>query len=430
MKSSIVKFSTLGAVLLCALLFTGCGYNTMVSQREAVDGQWANVESQYQRRSDLIPNLVNTVQGYAQHEASVLTAVTNARTQAASITVDTDDPEAFEKYVEAQSQLSSSLSRLLAVAEAYPDLKANENFLDLQSQLEGTENRIATERNRYNEVVRTYNTTIQKFPGLITAKIFGFKEKAYFKAEPTAAAAPVVQFQSMKYRTFVRKLSLGQDDLEQIKHAVQEAEAKTSGEIALAIIPESASYAFWELLMALVTSILLLTAVFPLADSVYAWLSSVAWGERPWYLVAFYLLLCAVSVGLLYVAYNIPFIDSLIVPQRAKDHAVYARAMRYFTESGVYATTSHSGILIFVSYFEHQVRIVADRGISQKISQDLWNLIADEMAEQLAKKNVKEAFLGAVTRAGDLLAEYFPSQGQKQNELSDGLVILENDVWA
>ncbi len=194
MKSSGMKILTLS--VLCALCFalTGCGYNNMVSQREAVDSQWANVESQYQRRSDLIPNLVNTVQGYAQHEASVLTAVTEARTQASSITVNTDDPEAFEKYVEAQAQLSSSLSRLLAVAEAYPDLKANENFLDLQSQLEGTENRIATERNRYNDVVRTYNTTIQKFPGLITAKIFGFKEKSYFKADSSASVAPVVQF--------------------------------------------------------------------------------------------------------------------------------------------------------------------------------------------------------------------------------------------
>ncbi len=234
----------------------------------------------------------------------------------------------------------------------------------------------------------------------------------------------------MNYNSFVKKLSLGEKDFEEIKDAVSNAEKRTSGEIALAVIPESSSYAFWELLTAVVTALLLAIALFPIADGIYSWLCGIFWGERPWYLAAFFMTVCALAVILLYLAYNIPAIDSIVVPQAARHHAVYARAMRYFTESGVYDTSNHSGVLIFVSYFEREVRIIADRGISEKISQDLWNLIADEISESFSKKNVKEAFVNAVNRCADLLAEYFPLEGEKKNELVDGLVLLRNDRWA
>ena len=184
------------AFVLC--LFTGCGYNSLVTMREAVDSQWANVENRYQERNDLVPNLVATVKGYASHEEEVYTEIADARSKlGGSYTIDssiTDDPEAMQNFIDAQNQLGSSLSRLLAIQEAYPELKANENFLDLQSQLEGIENRIATERKRYNDAVREYNTAISKFPALITARMFNLTAKQYFKADAQASKAPVVQF--------------------------------------------------------------------------------------------------------------------------------------------------------------------------------------------------------------------------------------------
>ena len=184
---------------LCfATIFTSCGYNTMVEEREAVDRQWAEVENQYQRRYDLVPNLVATVKGYATHEESVFKEIADARAAlGGTVTLDssiTDDPEKFEAFQKAQNNLGNSLGRLLALTESYPDLKANENFKDLSSQLEGTENRIATARNRYNEAVRVYNTAIQKFPSVITAKIFGFKTKSYFTADVASHTAPEVSF--------------------------------------------------------------------------------------------------------------------------------------------------------------------------------------------------------------------------------------------
>lgn len=171
-------------------------YNGMVTKSEGVDGQWANVENVYQRRADLIPNLVNTVKGYAEHERETFTAVTEARNQAARINVDPDQltPENLQQFQAAQSQLSSALSRLLVVVERYPDLKANQNFLDLQKQLEGTENRISTERRKFNEIARDYNTYIKKFPQTIWAGIFNFDKKPYFEAQEGAETAPTVEF--------------------------------------------------------------------------------------------------------------------------------------------------------------------------------------------------------------------------------------------
>ncbi|MBZ0201812.1 MAG: LemA family protein [Ignavibacteria bacterium] len=177
--------------------FSGCGYNSLVGLDETVNQAWAQVENQYQRRADLIPNLVKTVQGYADFEKGVLVEVTELRSQVGQMKLsadDLEDEEKFKKFQEAQDKLSGALSRLLVVAENYPQLKANENFLQLQAQLEGTENRIAVERKKFNEAVQEYNTAIRKFPTLITAKIFGFKEKQYFKSAPGTDKVPDVNF--------------------------------------------------------------------------------------------------------------------------------------------------------------------------------------------------------------------------------------------
>jgi LemA protein len=168
----------------------------MVSQEEGVAAQWSNVENVYQRRADLIPNLVNTVKGYAEHEKETLAAVVEARAKATSVNINPEklDAQSLQQFQEAQSGLSSALSRLMVVVEKYPDLKANQNFLDLQAQLEGTENRIAVERRKFNEAAQAYNTTIRKFPKNIMANIFGFEKKIYFEAEKGAEKAPEVQF--------------------------------------------------------------------------------------------------------------------------------------------------------------------------------------------------------------------------------------------
>lgn len=187
----------IGAVILVILFIGGCSsYNGMVEKEMTVEEAWANVENQYQRRADLIPNLVNTVKGYASHESSTLQNVIEARAKATSITIDADNlnEETLAKYQQAQGELSAALKSLLAVSEAYPDLKANTNFLDLQTQLEGTENRISTERKRYTEAVKEYNTKIKKFPGNIFAGLFGFDAKPQFKAEEGAEKAPEVKF--------------------------------------------------------------------------------------------------------------------------------------------------------------------------------------------------------------------------------------------
>lgn len=184
-------------VILIAIIGAGVSaYNGMVSGEEQVRQTWSQVENQYQRRADLVPNLVNTVKGYAQHEQSTLTGVIEARAKATSATVNFDnmDSESFANYQAAQGELTQALGRLMVTVERYPDLKANENFRDLQSQLEGTENRISTERRRYNQAVEQYNLSIRKFPKNIFAGIFGFQQKEYFKANDGAETAPVVEF--------------------------------------------------------------------------------------------------------------------------------------------------------------------------------------------------------------------------------------------
>ena len=177
-------------------LFTSCNYNSLVEKNQQVEQSWAEVQNQYQRRSDLIPNLVATVKGYATHESETLEKVTQARAAATSVNINAEElnEETLAKFQEAQNQLTGALKSLLAVSEAYPDLKANENFRDLQVQLEGTENRIATARGRYTQVVADYNTSIKKFPTNIYAGWFGFEPQPQFKADDAAQRAPEVKF--------------------------------------------------------------------------------------------------------------------------------------------------------------------------------------------------------------------------------------------
>jgi len=185
------------AVIALFLYSSGKGtYNGMVSKDEGVDGQWANVENSYQRRADLIPNLVNTVKGYAAHEQETFTAVVEARSKATGVNINADQltPESIQQFQSAQSEITSALSKLLVVVERYPDLKANQNFLDLQVQLERTENRISTERRKFNEISREYNTFIRKFPKNLWAMLFKFEEKPYFEATEGTDQAPVVEF--------------------------------------------------------------------------------------------------------------------------------------------------------------------------------------------------------------------------------------------
>lgn len=196
MKKSWIVLIVIGVVVLFSFMYVKGKYNTMVVTSETVDAQWAQVENVYQRRADLIPNLVATVKGYASHEKETLEGVVEARAKATSTTIDAGnmDAAALQKFQAAQDGLSSALSKLMVVVERYPDLKANQNFMELQAQLEGTENRISVERKRFNETARDYNLSIKMFPNNIFAGMFGFEKKAYFEAAQGAETAPKVEF--------------------------------------------------------------------------------------------------------------------------------------------------------------------------------------------------------------------------------------------
>lgn len=194
---NLIKKSAIVVLLTSTFAVSGCGYNTLQVKDEAVVASWSEVQNQYQRRADLVPNLVNVVKGYAKHEEQVLTEVTQARANVAGLKVDKEvleNPALFEKYQQAQAQMTSALSRLLAVAENYPDLKANEQFRDLQVQLEGTENRIAVARNRYITTIQDFNAYSRQFPQVLTAKVIGMKTKENFSADQNAQNAPNVSF--------------------------------------------------------------------------------------------------------------------------------------------------------------------------------------------------------------------------------------------
>ena len=194
-KGWIILIAVIAFVFIIIGWISGM-YNGLVSAEEGVNAQWANVENSYQRRADLIPNLVNTVKGYADFEKSTLTEVIEARAKATSININPEKltPEELQKFQGAQDGLSSALGRLMVVMERYPDLKANQNFLDLQAQLEGTENRISTERRKFNEMAQAYNTILRRFPKNMIAGMLGFEKKAYFEAAEGAEKAPEVKF--------------------------------------------------------------------------------------------------------------------------------------------------------------------------------------------------------------------------------------------
>ena len=194
-KNTIILVSVIGLIVIL-FLWGMSGYNGLVTQEETVNSQWANVESQYQRRADLIPNLVATVKGYATHESSTLEGVVAARAKATQVTIDPEKltPEKLQEFQAAQGQVSSALGKLLMITENYPDLKANQNFLELQAQLEGTENRISVERGRFNDLAKEFNAAIRRFPRSIIASIGGFKKKPYFESEQGSEKAPAVKF--------------------------------------------------------------------------------------------------------------------------------------------------------------------------------------------------------------------------------------------
>ena len=196
MKKGLKTIIIIAVIAVVIYLWFKSGYNAMVEKQETVQAQWAQVENVYQRRADLIPNLVATVKGYAEHEQGTLTAVIEARAKATGVTIDPTNitPEQLEQFQAAQDQLSGALSRLLVSIERYPDLKANENFMALQSQLEGTENRIAVERQKFNDTAKDYNQYIRKFPRNIIASLFDFEKVGYFKAQSGAETAPKVEF--------------------------------------------------------------------------------------------------------------------------------------------------------------------------------------------------------------------------------------------
>jgi len=196
MKKGLITLIIIAVILLGGFVWIKGAYNKMVVEDENVQAAWAQVENVYQRRADLIPNLVATVKGYAEHESATLENVVAARAKATQVTVDPADlsEESIARFNEAQGELSTALGRLLLIQENYPDLKANQQFSELQAQLEGTENRIATERMKFNEAAKAYNTLIRKFPDNIIASVFGFEKKGYFEAQSGAETAPKVEF--------------------------------------------------------------------------------------------------------------------------------------------------------------------------------------------------------------------------------------------
>ncbi len=234
----------------------------------------------------------------------------------------------------------------------------------------------------------------------------------------------------MKYKTLINKTGLSEADKAEIEAAVKKAENGTSGEIAIAITAESDSYAFWELLVAVFTGFAALVALFPLSGKIFSWLGRKLWLVQPIHLLIFYAVIFAIIVLLFYFLYNIPFFDSLVVPDSVKKKAVTQRAMRYFAESGVYCTKEHTGILIFVSYFEREVRIIADKGLKEKVSEDLWKTIAQELALSIAKGSVKEGFILSIEKCGKVFKENcstFTETPADENELPDSLVILRDE---
>jgi putative membrane protein len=230
----------------------------------------------------------------------------------------------------------------------------------------------------------------------------------------------------MTAKKMLQKLHLSEDALQRIRGAVEQTERKTSGEIAVAIAVESDRYAFWELLAALIAGVAVYALLLPLSPAILTVYSAFFWHFDTWRLPAFLGITSFGLVGLLYALANIPAIDRLIVPRRVRSRAVFNRAMRYFSEAQVYDTKDRSGILIFVSYLEQEVRILADKGITAKISGDLWALIAEDLASGIGRTGAEETFIRAIERCGELLEQHFPAHKENPDELANALVILED----
>ncbi len=230
----------------------------------------------------------------------------------------------------------------------------------------------------------------------------------------------------MDTKTLIRKLNLSDAALERIKDSIKKAESRTSGEIVIAVTAESSDYSFWELFAALIVSLAITIVALPFAKPIRAFYESLNWSSPEWYLPAIYGFASFCLILLLFFLFNIPFFDRIVIPNFFKRKEVSARAMRAFAECGIYSTREHTGILIFVSFLERQVRIIADEGIAKKIGSDLWNIIADSLVAELGKENVEGAFCDAAEKCGELLAQYFPAdENDNPDELDNGLVILE-----
>lgn len=234
----------------------------------------------------------------------------------------------------------------------------------------------------------------------------------------------------MKKSKMLRRLKLPEKALENIKAAVDKAEERTTGEIAVAVTVESARYSMYELLFAVTAGAVVFAVMLPFAEILQGILDRLMWGAPVWCLPAVYGFTCFGVTAVLFLAANVPAVDRLIIPRRVRRLTVYNRALRYFVESGVYATRGRSGILIFVSYMEREVRILADTGVSARIPGETWNSIASDLAEGLGTENAEASFIRAVERCGEILSEHFPAGGDDSgnpDELPDALVILEDD---
>ncbi|MDE6244924.1 MAG: TPM domain-containing protein [Treponemataceae bacterium] len=229
----------------------------------------------------------------------------------------------------------------------------------------------------------------------------------------------------MTKKQLLKKIKLSNSELDEIKSAVSNAEKNTTGEIALALTAESNTYSFWELLSSIYFAAIVFIVLLPFAPHINSFYRKFLWQTPDWLIPAFYGIACLASIVVGFFIMNIPAIDRLIIPRTIRNSCVTNRAFRHFAESGVYDTSEHSGILIFVSYIERQVRIIADRGISEKIPQDIWNIIADDLAEGIKLGKTKEGFLSAIEKCSEILSEHFPAYNKDQNELPDGLVILD-----
>ena len=229
----------------------------------------------------------------------------------------------------------------------------------------------------------------------------------------------------MSARTVLRKLSLRESSLDSIKNAVREAESRTTGEIAIAATEESSDYSFFELFAAVLLGALVFAVMIPLHGALEAFAGRLFWIDDAWHATAIAGIVSFGLVALAFLAANIPFVDRLVIPRHVQKERVYNRAIRHFVESGVYATAERTGILIFVSVLEHEVRIVADEGISKKIVQSKWDEIAASLALGIRDRKTEEALVAAIASCGELLAEHFPARADNPNELPDGLVILE-----